>query len=61
MQERNKQMQARLQLLTIGEVREHVATIGTPEHCIERFRRLQRKFHRSELICWFKPGSLMPH
>jgi alkanesulfonate monooxygenase SsuD/methylene tetrahydromethanopterin reductase-like flavin-dependent oxidoreductase (luciferase family) len=59
--ERNKEMQTRLQRLTFEEVRENVALIGTPEHCIERIRWLQHAFHLSELICWFNPGRLMPH
>ena len=59
--ERNQEMQARLQRLTYEEVRESVAIIGTPEHCIERIRWLQQEFHLSELICWFNPGGLMPH
>jgi alkanesulfonate monooxygenase SsuD/methylene tetrahydromethanopterin reductase-like flavin-dependent oxidoreductase (luciferase family) len=59
--ERNKEMQTRLQRLTFEEVRENVALIGTPEHCIERIRWLQHEFHLSELICWFNPGGLMPH
>jgi alkanesulfonate monooxygenase SsuD/methylene tetrahydromethanopterin reductase-like flavin-dependent oxidoreductase (luciferase family) len=59
--ERNKEMQARLQRLTFEEVRENVAIIGTPEHCIERIRWLKHEFPLSELICWFNPGGLMPH
>jgi alkanesulfonate monooxygenase SsuD/methylene tetrahydromethanopterin reductase-like flavin-dependent oxidoreductase (luciferase family) len=58
--ERNQEMQARLQRLTFDEVRENVAIIGTPEHCIERIRWLRNEFHLSELICWFNPGGLMP-
>ena len=59
--ERNKAMQARLQRLTLEEVRESVAIIGTPERCIDRIRWLQPEFHLNELICWFNPGGLMPH
>jgi alkanesulfonate monooxygenase SsuD/methylene tetrahydromethanopterin reductase-like flavin-dependent oxidoreductase (luciferase family) len=59
--ERNKEMQARLQRLTFEEVRENVAIIGTPEHCIERITWLREEFHLSELICWFNPGGLIPH
>jgi alkanesulfonate monooxygenase SsuD/methylene tetrahydromethanopterin reductase-like flavin-dependent oxidoreductase (luciferase family) len=59
--ERNKEMQARLQRLTFEEVRQSVAIIGTPEHCIERIQWLREEFHLSELICWFNPGGLMPH
>ena len=55
--ERNQEMQARLQRLTYEGVRESVAIIGTPEHCIERIRWLQQEFHLSELICWFNPGD----
>ena len=58
--ERNKEMQARLQRLTFEEVRENVAIIGTPEHCIERITWLREEFQLSELICWFNPGGLMP-
>lgn len=58
--ERNKEMQARLQRLTFEEVRENVAVIGTPEHCIERIRWLREEFGVAELICWFNPGGLMP-
>jgi alkanesulfonate monooxygenase SsuD/methylene tetrahydromethanopterin reductase-like flavin-dependent oxidoreductase (luciferase family) len=54
-------MRARLQRLTFDEVRESVAIIGTPEHCIERIEWLQEEFHLSELICWFNPGGLIPH
>jgi alkanesulfonate monooxygenase SsuD/methylene tetrahydromethanopterin reductase-like flavin-dependent oxidoreductase (luciferase family) len=57
--DRNKEMQARLQRLTFEEVRDNVAIIGPPEHCIERIRWLQHEFHLSELICWFNPGGLM--
>jgi hypothetical protein len=60
-QKRNKQMQTGLQLLTIEEVRENVAIIGTPEHCIQCIRCLQQEFHLRELICWFNSGGLMPH
>jgi hypothetical protein len=59
--ERNREMQARLQRLTFEEVRESMAIIGTPVHCIERIRWLQEGFRLSELICWFNPGGLMPH
>lgn len=59
--ERNKEMQVRLQRLTFEEVRETVAIIGTPEHCIERIRWLQEEFPLNELICWFSPGGLLPH
>jgi alkanesulfonate monooxygenase SsuD/methylene tetrahydromethanopterin reductase-like flavin-dependent oxidoreductase (luciferase family) len=59
--ERNQEMQARLQRLTFEELRENVAIIGTPEHCIERITWLREEFHLSELICWFNPGGLMPH
>jgi len=59
--ERNQEMQARLQRLTFEEVRDSVAIIGTPEHCIERIKWLRDEFHLSELICWFNPGGLMPH
>jgi alkanesulfonate monooxygenase SsuD/methylene tetrahydromethanopterin reductase-like flavin-dependent oxidoreductase (luciferase family) len=58
--ERNKEMQARLQRLTFEEVRENVAIIGTPEHCIERITWLREEFQLSELIGWFNPGGLMP-
>jgi alkanesulfonate monooxygenase SsuD/methylene tetrahydromethanopterin reductase-like flavin-dependent oxidoreductase (luciferase family) len=58
--ERNKEMQARFQRLTFEEVRENVAIIGTPEHCIERITWLREEFQLSELICWFNPGGLMP-
>ena len=58
--ERNREMQARLQRLTFEEVRENVAIIGTPEHCIERITWLREEFQLSELICWFNPGGLMP-
>jgi alkanesulfonate monooxygenase SsuD/methylene tetrahydromethanopterin reductase-like flavin-dependent oxidoreductase (luciferase family) len=58
--ERNKEMQARFQRLTFEEVRENVAIIGTPEHCIERIAWLREEFQLSELICWFNPGGLMP-
>lgn len=57
--ERNKEMQARLQRLTFAEVRENVAIIGTPEHCIERIKWLREEFQVSELIGWFNPGGLM--
>jgi alkanesulfonate monooxygenase SsuD/methylene tetrahydromethanopterin reductase-like flavin-dependent oxidoreductase (luciferase family) len=60
MRERNKEMAARLQRLSFEEVRESVAIIGTPEHCIERIQWLQDEFHLNELICWFNPGGLMP-
>jgi alkanesulfonate monooxygenase SsuD/methylene tetrahydromethanopterin reductase-like flavin-dependent oxidoreductase (luciferase family) len=56
---RNQEMQARLQRLTFEEVREGVAIIGTPEHCIERIQWLQEEFHLSELIGWFNPGGLI--
>jgi alkanesulfonate monooxygenase SsuD/methylene tetrahydromethanopterin reductase-like flavin-dependent oxidoreductase (luciferase family) len=59
--ERNQEMQARLQRLTFEELRENVAIIGTPEHCIERITWLREEFHLSELSCWFNPGGLMPH
>lgn len=58
--ERNREMQARFQRLTFEEVRENVAIIGTPEHCIERITWLREEFQLSELICWFNPGGLMP-
>ena len=58
--DRNKEMQARLQRLTFEEVRENVAVIGTPEHCIERIKWLREEFGLAELICWFNPGGLMP-
>lgn len=58
--ERNKEMQARLQRLTFEEVRENVAIIGTPEHCIDRINWLREEFQVSELICWFNPGGMMP-
>jgi alkanesulfonate monooxygenase SsuD/methylene tetrahydromethanopterin reductase-like flavin-dependent oxidoreductase (luciferase family) len=58
--ERNQEMQARFQRLTFEEVRENVAIIGTPEHCIERITWLREEFQLSELICWFNPGGLMP-
>ena len=59
--ERNQEMQARLQRLTFEEVRDSVALIGTPEHCIERIKWLRDELHLSELICWFNPGGLIPH
>ena len=59
--ERNQEMRARLQRLTFEEVRDSVAIIGTPEHCIERIKWLRDEFHLSELICWFNPGGLIPH
>ena len=57
---RNKEMQDRFQRLTFEEVRENVAIIGTPEHCLERISWLREEFQLSELICWFNPGGLMP-
>jgi alkanesulfonate monooxygenase SsuD/methylene tetrahydromethanopterin reductase-like flavin-dependent oxidoreductase (luciferase family) len=59
--ERNKEMQARLQRLTFEEVRDSVAIIGTPAHCIERINWLRDEFPLNELICWFNPGGLIPH
>jgi alkanesulfonate monooxygenase SsuD/methylene tetrahydromethanopterin reductase-like flavin-dependent oxidoreductase (luciferase family) len=59
--ERNQELRARLQRLTFEEVRENVAIIGTPEHCIKRIQWLREEFRVSELICWFNPGGLMPH
>ena len=57
--ERNREMQARLQRLTFEEVRENMAIIGPPEHCIERITWLREEFQLSELICWFNPGGLL--
>jgi alkanesulfonate monooxygenase SsuD/methylene tetrahydromethanopterin reductase-like flavin-dependent oxidoreductase (luciferase family) len=59
--ERNTEMQARLQRLTLEEVRDSVAIIGTPAHCMERIKWLRNEFHCNELICWFNPGGLNPH
>lgn len=56
---RNREMQARLQRLTFEEVRENMAIIGPPEHCIERITWLREEFQLSELICWFHPGGLL--
>ena len=58
--ERNREMQARFQRLTFEEVRENVAIIGTPEHCLERISWLREEFQLSELIGWFNPGGLLP-
>jgi alkanesulfonate monooxygenase SsuD/methylene tetrahydromethanopterin reductase-like flavin-dependent oxidoreductase (luciferase family) len=57
--QRNREMQDRFQRLTFEEVRENVAIIGTPEHCLERISWLREEFQLSELICWFNPGGLM--
>ena len=59
--ERNQEMQTRLQRLTFEEVRQSVAIIGMPEHCIERIQWLREEFQLSERICWFNQGGLMPH
>ena len=59
--ERNQEMQTRLQRLSFEEVRDSVAVIGTPEHCVERITWLRDEFHLSEFICWFNPGGLIPH
>ena len=57
--ERTREMPARLQRLTCEEVRENMAIMGPPEHCIERMIWRREECQLSELICWFNPGGLL--
>jgi hypothetical protein len=57
--ERTREMPARLQRLTCAEVRENMAIMGPPEHCIARMLWRREECQLSALICWFHPGGLL--
>ena len=54
-----RQVRARMERVTYGDMDREMGVFGDPKYCIARVRELQAEYGFDEFICYFNQGGLM--